>query len=310
MATASSGAGLGNAGAVVELRRSTVCDGWGVFAATDIPANTTVTRYDGRLCSTIKGLDVEDAVYAYVFAPRADAGRGGGETTCMYIIGQRDASAANVTERGIGQFLNDAIHPEITGRKNNCRFVESADYRLYIATKRPIRAGEELLVSYHLSYWIGLLRKPRLLRKLRIPRELVDWTRCHKNVEDLLRRQLHRGISLDAYIGVRLVNDDDETKGLAQYAMALPRCSIEAIETICSCAVLDAADDDNMKTIVWEFLLELDDATTRVSCRCAACDCRLASGPTPTRKSTPTYLSTTFVEIGVIVNDAAACDRP
>jgi hypothetical protein len=74
---------------------------------------------------------------------------------------------------GIAHMANDAIHPEVTGRNNNCEFCETETGLVYLQTIRPVRAGEELLVDYTLPYWIDRARSatapplpPRLQRML------------------------------------------------------------------------------------------------------------------------------------------------
>jgi hypothetical protein len=65
--------------------------------------------------------------------------------------------------RGLGHLLNDALHPSVTGRDNNCEFAfrgqasgsRSGRAVAFLRATRPIGAGEELYVSYHVSYWAG-----------------------------------------------------------------------------------------------------------------------------------------------------------
>jgi hypothetical protein len=102
---------------------------------------------------------------------------------------------------GVAHLANDAIHREVTGRDNNCDFIEDRQGclsgrrakrppRLHLVSTRKVRRGEELLVSYSLGYWLGRERDPH------VPAELRRWIAFHRRVTEALP-----GLFLWEYLG-------------------------------------------------------------------------------------------------------------
>lgn len=138
----------------VELRPSSISGaGEGVFARTAIPAGAFVTPFDGRLvpmhtCETSKTWD-----YEYQMAHGA------------HLV----PSLTKRADRGLGHLLNDAIHADVTGRSNNCKFHELDRATLWVRTRQAVAAGDELLVPYGFQYWCSRARDARLSEHVR------DW---------------------------------------------------------------------------------------------------------------------------------------
>lgn len=184
----------------VELRRSTVCDGWGVFAVRDIPTRTDVTSYVGWM-ATGKLEDPEDVSYALALSKDRS------------LVGERDPS--RLCSDGLAQMANDAIHEEITGRDNNCRFKIKGD-RVHLRTLRRVAKDEELLVNYHIDYWLG--------RADEFDGTLGEWLQCHREVATAMK---HVGLTMESYEDCWLASDDE---GMFRY-----RVSAKAAEATCTC---------------------------------------------------------------------------
>ena len=119
----------------IVARRSPI-HGNGVFAAADLPAETTLVEYRGRLLTHKQA----DRLY-----PGADTGH-----TFLFILNERYVIDAN--EQGnVARWINHSCAP-------NCRAVLEEDEggnkrkdRVLIETLRPIGAGEELTYDYGIT---------------------------------------------------------------------------------------------------------------------------------------------------------------
>lgn len=105
--------------------------GKGVFAVVDLPAKRVLGWYRGVLLTQAQF----DALYGpapptYVL----DVGRG------KYV------DAVDTAHRNWTAMVNDARG---TGRRPNCVFTAAGS----VKTTRPIKAGEELFISYGAGYW-------------------------------------------------------------------------------------------------------------------------------------------------------------
>ena len=179
------------AGESVELRASTVCDGLGVFATRDIDRGVCVTAYAGTLVR-------DESWYARAdYALQVNDG--------WTLVGESDPAA--LSPAGIAQMANDVIHFELTGLRNNCEFQIDGTVA-YLRTTRAVRADEELLVDYHISYWLG-----RTSKRQRLAKETRTWLRCHKRVVGALERL---GCTVEGYLGER--EPIEEGTGVFVYA--------------------------------------------------------------------------------------------
>lgn len=189
---------------LVRVGRSSICEGRGLFAARFLPKGTLVTQYCGarrgpsanrtRASSLEKTDNVEATEYSFECADGSS------------IDGRPGLWSGVKCRGGVAQFANDALHPEATGRKNNCAFVEvppsrgSVVVRVYLRTTRDVRAGDELLVPYSLCYWLSRARN----RPDVIPAGLIAWLNCHVLMEDAVRTALRSdGSTLDGYVGMQ-----------------------------------------------------------------------------------------------------------
>ena len=182
---------------IVRVGPSTVCDGVGCFATRFLPKGTPVTVYAGRARKTIRGLSDRDLAYTYTrAAPYGDN-----------IVGYRDKRRLN--GRGVAQLTNDAVHPEVTGRTNNCILLQRpCDGRVYLVADADIRPGEELLVSYHISYWTYRAASPEL------PQHVRSWAARHAGVESALAGPPLFCKSIERYHGTRRVHARVSDDGL------------------------------------------------------------------------------------------------
>lgn len=115
------------------VRRSPI-HGNGVFAARDLPSGKSLVEYRGQLLS--------HAVADRRYADNVETGH-----TFLFILNDKFVIDANVGGNS-ARWINHSCDP-------NCEPVleEAADGnpkhdRLFIATKRPVRAGEELSYDY------------------------------------------------------------------------------------------------------------------------------------------------------------------
>jgi hypothetical protein len=283
---------------LVRLRGSQLCKGFGLFAACSLPRGSVITRYSGRYVNLTSAdrLSPRDSTYAYMLSKRNKSTGGR-----LYIVGE--TRLARLRGKGLGQFANDAIHEEVTGHTNNCEFVE-VGRKVYLRAMHDIEPGEELLVSYHISYWVDSMREPDAEDRCPVcmwPEAVRHWARCHCHVQDLLVEQLRVRLGFEEYLG--LLTDfcdgsppccsstssdgnDHEMRGVAVYLVRI-RSDTDAntdaktdtdtdvrppVRPPCQCCVQPRA-----RLATWHVLLETTPSlstttmTTRVSLRCERC---------------------------------------
>ncbi len=179
---------------------SGVCPGLGVFATRAVPSGTVMTAYPfvqlGKRCMR-RARDKPDDDYMYL---RSDGATIDGHPRLLrslsFLKKRRTEGRRERHLWGHANLANDAIHPELTGRTNNCDFVEpgaSTSGRMYLVTSRAVRAGEELLVPYSLGYWMSRAGNTAWSPKMR------GWLECHTRVRDALRpliAELHEYVSV------------------------------------------------------------------------------------------------------------------
>ncbi|HEV8514390.1 MAG TPA: SET domain-containing protein [Cyclobacteriaceae bacterium] len=121
--------------------------GKGLFTKIDIPKGKRIVEYKGKLhlWKDVKHLDGYNGYLMYI--------------TRNAVID------AQPTINTFGRYANDANgFGRTPGLKNNCEYV-SQGRRCYIESLRPIRKGEEILVSYGNDFW-------KLQRKIRASENL------------------------------------------------------------------------------------------------------------------------------------------
>lgn len=135
-------------GPLVAVRRSTVAPGAGrgVVALRELPRGALVTEYAGDMRPPGTACSNAELDFALEVPVRhAPDGRPG-----WLLVGRRDPRPGD----GVAQIANDAVHPCATNRSNNCEFHWEGGACFLRATRR-ILPGQELMVSYHLVYWLG-----------------------------------------------------------------------------------------------------------------------------------------------------------
>lgn len=122
-------------GKYVEVRESPI-HGRGVFALMDIPAGRILGYYKGELISnTESNRRLEDTTGKY-------------NVDYMYWLSERYTIDAGVEETGNwARYMND---PQGTGKHANVYFGDKASI---VVGKKPIKAGDELLIRYGKDYW-------------------------------------------------------------------------------------------------------------------------------------------------------------
>ena len=97
---------------------------------------------------------------------------------------------------GVGHLANDAVHPELTGKTNNCVFFmrQSNPHRLYLVTDRAVRKGEELFVPYSLDYWVSRWKTAPTPK-------MCEWLGYHARIATMVRDMTSVKVELDEYLG-------------------------------------------------------------------------------------------------------------
>jgi hypothetical protein len=207
-------------GELVRVGPSGVCAGVGLFAARAAASGSTLTAYPfvcaGRHQMRTRAKD-RCAISDYVYTFESGATVDGDPRRLAAAAHLRRRRGARVRSHlwGCAHLANDAIHPEVTGRANNCEFVEvegegggaAGVRRLYLVTTRDVRRGEELLVPYSFQYWLSRASRPEL------PPALREWLGCHERVRDALEGA---GVRLGEYVGACEAGPEAEDTGGAQ----------------------------------------------------------------------------------------------
>lgn len=238
---------------LVHVNKSRICSGKGVFASVFLPKGSFVSAYAGRRISKN-----DDGIHNRTRESKIM------RATSAYVYKLRDGSKIDGMQRhggnrwwsahGVAHLLNDAVHPDVSGHDNNCDFQEisvpvskkrtvdgrvrkrRADgvvNRIYVVTTRNVKAGEELLVSYGVSYWIKKLDYDFYAPEFESNETLRNWVRCHLDIESFLNNSISRRgrCWLVQYEGFTV--NDEETCGRAKY---LIECDRDFDHGECSCA--------------------------------------------------------------------------
>ncbi len=120
----------------LEVKTSTIPNsGKGLFTKTDIPKDTRIVEYTGRI-SSWKDADHQDGNNPYIFYINKN----------HVIDGSSDPDS-------LGRYANDARGlTKIKGITNNAIF-EKDKLRVYIKAAKKIKAGSEIFVGYGKDYW-------------------------------------------------------------------------------------------------------------------------------------------------------------
>ncbi len=134
----------GKRNADVYISQSSICSGRGIFAGRFIPNGTLITKYAGDVMPH----DMVPKGNLYVLDMSEDVK----DKSRQVHVGIDDPTQLH--HKGVAQLANDAISKTLTGRENNTRFFTNSR-GTYLQAQRDICRGEEILVAYGLSYWLG-----------------------------------------------------------------------------------------------------------------------------------------------------------
>ena len=225
---------MGKENPYVRLGQSTICPGRGVFAMRDIPAHKPITAYAG----------VHSGPKKYNLRNKST-----NPLRNEYIIENDDTSIDGSclgtqwwSKYGIGHLANDALHPELTKKENNCIFGEVSIYigrmrdyekhkdnpiywrnRIILVSNRFINKGEELFVSYGIGYWFTMFKMPESDAREKYGDDLYDWMRCHYEVKRFLMYKFQdKNLAIEDYYGMNNMTEDDKTStGKCRYNVDL-----------------------------------------------------------------------------------------
>lgn len=121
---------------IVEIRDSVLPGaGKGLFAKEPIPRGSLIVEYKGKI-TTWKEVDDDDGTNGYIYYVRRD-----------HVIDARGYTGS------LAHYANDARGiSRVKGITNNAEYVEEG-LRVFIAAKKNIPAGAEILVEYGKEYW-------------------------------------------------------------------------------------------------------------------------------------------------------------
>lgn len=117
----------------IELRWISDLLGWGVFATKNIPNLHFIAEYEGILRKRSRGDDKNAYCFEYLIHP---------EDPGPYIIDAQD-------QGGISRFIN---HSDNANLATSLATFDNLT-RIVLFSKRPIKAGEQLLYDYGANYW-------------------------------------------------------------------------------------------------------------------------------------------------------------
>lgn len=204
---------------LARVAKSSVCSERGVFANTFIPKGSFITAYAGKR-NTVSDYACSDSSldYCYLLSD--------GVTV---IDGSLSGGKGWRCTHGLAQLVNDAVHPDLTGKVNNCSFREinvpvcsrpgvrtvfpdsitKVATRVYLVATEDIEQGSELLVPYSTSYWIKKTYD-NTTSFLSIYPDLFKWASHHADAERMIKNVVSMHSNDE--------NSVDETAGACTYA--------------------------------------------------------------------------------------------
>lgn len=131
-----------NKDCIFYIKKSSVCDSLGLFAKKDIKENTYITYYYGYISRVFKISKKNKYIMEYSSIRK--------KIKDSVLVGVKNINRLNL--KGAAQIANDAICWEITKKENNSIFIQEGKF-IFIKSKKNIKKGEEILVSYGIKYW-------------------------------------------------------------------------------------------------------------------------------------------------------------
>lgn len=178
--------------ATIEVRKSSICDGLGVFAKRKIYRHDLITSYSGHVMRA----DETPKDNAYVFEKESFADRKNRE---VYV---GIAELSELKGRGVAQLVNDAISPCLTGKRNNSHFYTN-ERGVYIQALCDIEPGEEILVSYGFYYWSGHISS----KPFKFGEKYVLWLELMERFAEMLK-------TVDPSAEIYQIDEFDDTNTL------------------------------------------------------------------------------------------------
>jgi hypothetical protein len=126
----------------VYIKKSTICNGYGIFAKRKISKNEIITWYYGKIINEKNKKQNDKYIIQY-----------GLDNDNMCISGISEIEKITYG-KGIAQLANDAICYDLTYRNNNSYFLQKGRYIL-LKSLETINKDVEILVSYGINYWVG-----------------------------------------------------------------------------------------------------------------------------------------------------------
>ncbi len=134
------------------VRRSPI-HGNGVFAATDLPAGKSLVEYRGKL---LTHADADDR-----YSDNRETGH-----TFLFILNDHYVVDANV-DGNAARWINHSCAPNCEPVLEESKNGDPKKDRLFIATRRPVKAGEELTYDYGIELEDSDSRRIKALWKCR-----------------------------------------------------------------------------------------------------------------------------------------------
>lgn len=164
------------------------------------------------------------------------------------------------SSRGVAHMINDALHPDVSGKESNCEFVEidvpicassqrrsvtrrRADFyktRVYIVSTRDVYPGEELYVDYGLSYWLSKFRTEdqNTSKDRTMTNTMYGWLSIHYTLERIISSCCGTRVKLTEYHHFIIGSCDEEENrdaevGTAKYCVEFRDARYEK----CNCSL-------------------------------------------------------------------------
>lgn len=118
---------------MIYVSKSSICEGYGVFAKRDIPQGKMITWYYGY--KKLQKYTPSKNKYVIEFNEKYN------------LIGIQNI--CRLYSKGVGQLINDAIFSK---KKNNAYFFDKDNYIVIISNK-DIKTNDEILIGYGIDYW-------------------------------------------------------------------------------------------------------------------------------------------------------------
>lgn len=177
------------------IKKSNICNGYGLFAKRYIPKEEIITYYYGYIKSTKLLFSKIENRYAIEYD----------NNKSKRLIGIHDINKIN--KKGAAQMVNDAICPYITNKINNSCFINNGKC-IYLKSIENINKDEEILASYGIDYWNNEIKINRLEYNISFINKINKIYHIIKIVEKKIKCEIMDCIEFkNNCIRFRLLND-------------------------------------------------------------------------------------------------------